>query len=209
VSGDSLRLRAADGVEVAADIWIGDGAWAGAVVCHPHPAYGGDRHNMVVDRICRTLAEAGATVLRFDFRSGAGAGGSEGGERLDAVAGLDAVAAELPPGVPLWLVGYSFGADIALSVDDARVAGWAVVAPPLQFGNAVRPAAGDPRPVLVVAAEHDRFAPPDQLRAATATWPDVTLEVATGADHFLAGATDRVAATILPWLRDRSGPAPT
>ncbi|HEY4408629.1 MAG TPA: hypothetical protein VGO87_02015 [Acidimicrobiia bacterium] len=37
-------------------------------------------------------------------------------------------------GLPLRLVGYSFGADIALSVGDERVTGWAAVAPPLRVG---------------------------------------------------------------------------
>ena len=70
-------------------------------------------------------------------------------------------------------------------------------------GSATR-AEGDGRPVLVLAAEHDQFISPERLREVTGTWPDVTLTVVEGADHFLAGATGRVAETVLTWLRDRT-----
>jgi len=190
---EAVWLPTADGGWVAGDLVAAPDAWAAAVVCHPHPAYGGDRHNVVVDRIFRTLAAAGVTVLRFDFRHD----GSD--ERQDVLAAIDRIAS---PDVPLVLVGYSFGADIALSVDDDRVLGWVAVAPPLRFGSTPRPADGDRRRALVLAAEHDQFNPPADLRAATASWPTATVEVVGGADHFLAGAADRVAQAVLTWLQD-------
>lgn len=185
-------------MEVEADLRVADQAWSGAVICHPHPAYGGDRHNIVVDRIFRTLADAGVTVLRFDFRDS----GSD--EQHDVWAAVEEIARHLEPGRPLWLVGYSFGADIALAVGDERVAGWAAVAPPLQFGPPPCAAGGDSRPVLVLAPQHDQFTPPDHLRDVTAPWADATVTVVDGADHFLAGAAGRVAAAVLEWLRDQA-----
>ena len=163
-----VRLRGDDGVEVDGDLLVAVDAWAGAVVCHPHPAYGGDRHNVVVDRIFRTLAEAGVTVLRFDFRDT----GTD--EQRDVLAAVEDVARHLEPGLPLWLVGYSFGADIALGVGDERVAGWVAVAPPLQFGSPPCATEGDSRPVLILAAEHDQFTSPDHLRNVTDSWPHAT-----------------------------------
>lgn len=80
------------------------------------------------------------------------------------------------------------------------------VAPPLQFGPTPCAAGGDPRPVLVLAAEHDQFTSPDQLRDATATWADATVTVVDGVDHFLAGATGRVAEAVLDWIRQRALP---
>jgi alpha/beta superfamily hydrolase len=207
VSDDSLpspfgpvRLRTADGGDVEADLAPADNPWAGAVVCHPHPAYGGDRHNHVVDRVFRTLAANGVTAARFDFRLGAE---TQGAEQSDVLAALDLVAERVGPDRPVWLVGYSFGADIALSVGDERVAGWAAVAPPLRFGSPARPAEGDERPALVLAAEHDQFNPPDRLRQAVAGWPNATVAVVPMADHFLAGAGDRVADEVLAWLKAR------
>jgi uncharacterized protein len=212
-----VQLFAADGGPLEADVATVARPWAGAVVCHPHPAYGGDRYNHVVDRIFHTLADAGVATARFDFRLGGGAPGTGPTEQADVVAALDLVAdivgpagtaGTAGPGVPLWLVGYSFGADIALSVGDERVAGWAAVAPPLRFGAPARPAEGDDRPVLVIAAEHDQFNPPDRLREATAAWPNATVTVAPTADHFLAGAAATVADAVLAWMRPLSPTAP-
>jgi alpha/beta superfamily hydrolase len=191
------RLRGDDGVDIEGDLVVADAAWAGAVICHPHPAYGGDRHNVVVDRVFHTLAEAGVTVLRFDFSEA-------GSHERQVVAALEEVARTVEPGRPLWLVGYSFGADIALGVGDERVAGWVAVAPPLQFGAAPATAGGDTRPVLVLAPEHDQFTSPDHLREIVGAWFDAIVTVVEGADHFLGGATGRVAEAILTWLWDQS-----
>ncbi len=199
MSDDPMWVRTEDGGQVEADLIAAAEPWAGVVVCHPHPAYGGDRHNVVVDRVFHALGAAGATALRFDFRP-------DGDNAADVRAGLDAVEEHVGPGCPLWLVGYSFGADVALSVGDERVAGWAAVAPPLKFGPPARAATGDPRPVLAVVPEHDQFNPPARLRSAVATWPDATVVVVAGADHFLVGAAGRVADTVLAWLRDTEVP---
>jgi alpha/beta superfamily hydrolase len=196
VTDDSTRaisLIAADGTALAGDLSRPEAPRAGAVLCHPHPAYGGDRHNIVVDALFRALPPAGVAALRFDFR------GAGGGEQEDVLGALDRLAAEVP-GVPLWLVGYSFGADVALGVDDPRHAGWAAVAPPLRFGGTPAPARGDTRPALVLVPEHDAYSPPERTRAATATWPAATVEVVPMADHFLAGAAAGVAATVTAWL---------
>lgn len=198
---EAARLPTADGGEVTADLVAPARPWAGAVVCHPHPAYGGDRHNPVVDRVFRTLGSAGVTAARFDFRYGHDRGE---GAPWDVVAGIDLVAGRLGPDRPLWLVGYSFGADVALSIGDERVAGWAAVAAPLRFGSTPRPEAGDRRPVLVLAAEHDQFHPPERVREAVADWPQATVTVVPMADHFLADAAGRVAEAVLTWIQDRS-----
>lgn len=188
-----ISLIAPDGTALAGDLARPAEPRAGAVLCHPHPAYGGDRHNIVVDALFRALPAAGIAALRFDFRSGGG------GEQDDVLVALDRLAAEVP-GVPLWLVGYSFGADVALGVDDPRAAGWVAVAPPLRFGGTPAPARGDSRPALVLVPEHDAYSPPERTRAATAAWPAATVEVVPMADHFLAGAAGKVAATVTSWL---------
>jgi len=198
VTDDSTRtisLTTADGIVLAADLARPAAPRAAAVLCHPHPAYGGDRHNIVVDALFRALPAAGIAALRFDFR------GAGGGEQDDVLAALDRLAGDVA-GVPLWLVGYSFGADVALGVDDPRLAGWVAVAPPLRFGSPPVPAAGDPRPALLLVPEQDAYSPPERTRAATAAWPTVTVEVVPMADHFLAGAgaAAGVAATVTAWL---------
>jgi alpha/beta superfamily hydrolase len=188
-----ISLTAPDGTVLAGDLAHPAQPRAAAVLCHPHPAYGGDRHNIVVDALFRALPAAGIAALRFDFR------GAGGGEQDDVRAALDRLAAEVP-GVPLWLVGYSFGADVALGVDDPRAAGWVAVAPPLRFGGTPAPAGGDPRPALVLVPEHDAYSSPARTRAATADWPAATVEIVPMADHLLAGAAGNVAATVTAWL---------
>ena len=97
-----------------------------AVVCHPHPLYGGTMHNKVVFRVARALHGLGLPVLRFNFR---GTGMSAGehdfgrGEADDVRAALDYLAEQFP-GRPLLLAGFSFGAWVGLRVGcgDARVA---------------------------------------------------------------------------------------
>src|SRR5580700_10337386 len=87
-----------------------------ALVCHPHPQYGGTMHNKVVYRIARGLRRAGAVVLRFNYR---GVNLSEGnyddgeGELEDARAAL-AVLRDRYPALPFTLAGFSFGSRIVL-----------------------------------------------------------------------------------------------
>src|ERR1700689_2888605 len=86
------------------------------LVCHPHPLFGGTMHNKVVYRIARGMRQAGAVVLRFNFR---GAGSSEGvhdhgnGEVEDARAALTFLR-DRYPGLPYSMAGFSFGSRIAL-----------------------------------------------------------------------------------------------
>jgi alpha/beta superfamily hydrolase len=192
----TITITTSDGITLEADTHVPLRARLVAVLCHPHPQYGGERHNNVVTALWRALPVANVAVVRFDFRGVGGSGGrSEGGaaERADVHAALD-LAATLVPGAPLLLAGYSFGADVALTVDDPRLAGWFVAAPPLRvFPAEDYVAAGDPRPVCICAPEHDQYAPPEVARAATAGWASTSVVVVPEADHFLHGATAVVA----------------
>lgn len=193
-----ITLTTGDGVTLAGDLALPVDPTAAVVVCHPHPAFGGDRHNPVVDALFRALPAQGVAALRFDFRPGAGA--DPRGAQADVEAALARLAGAVGPAVPLWLAGYSFGADVALAVDDPRHRGWAVVAPPLRFGDPPAPAGGDRRPVLMVVPEHDQFSPPAAARAATAAWPAAEVAVVPRADHFLAGAAASAAGAVADWI---------
>jgi alpha/beta superfamily hydrolase len=87
-----------------------------ALVCHPHPLYGGTMHNKVVHRLARGLRTTGAVVLRFNFR---GAGQSHGehahgeGEVDDARTALDWLRSRYPE-LPVELAGFSFGSRVVL-----------------------------------------------------------------------------------------------
>jgi alpha/beta superfamily hydrolase len=143
----------------------------------------------VVAALCRGLVHARRRVLRFDFRGVGGSGGAHGhgtGEQEDLEAAIAAVEAA---GTDLTIAGYSFGADVALSVDHPDATGWLVAAPPL----AVFPmdqflASIDPRPVRIIHPAHDQFNPPDRLLSSTAAWAATDVHVIDSTDHFFGGA---------------------
>ncbi len=170
-----------------------DGAAPGraVVVCHPHPQYGGDMHNLVVTVIVRGLIEAGIAALAFNFR---GVGASEGyfdngaGEQDDVHAVL-AHARGLAGVTRVGLAGYSFGAGMAAAAVDASVAALALVALPpgmaRREGSGLLTYAG---PLLAVSGGNDNISPEAGLRALLANLPSKqTITIVPGADHFWWG----------------------
>ena len=198
-----VSLSTVDGLTLDGDLALPAEPWAAAVIAHPHPPSGGDRHSPVVAAVFRRLAAAGVAVVRFDFR---GVGDSEGehddgqGERVDVVAALD-LAADVVARESLGaavLVGYSFGGRVVLDVTDERVAGWCAIA---GAGRAVLLAGADHRPKLLLVPAHDQYAAPSVVADLTADWRNTTRVTIPMADHFLAGALERVADDVLGFVR--------
>ena len=196
-------LRTVDGIGLEAETRVPATPIGAAVLAHPHPEHGGSMRSLVTSELFRTLPERDVAVIRFNFR---GVERSEGtydaghGEQLDDVAAIDALS-ELVTGVPLVLAGWSFGADVSLSIVDPRVAGWCVIAPPLRILRADELlAAADPRPKRLVVPENDQFRKPDSVIAYTQDWIDTEVAVIAGGDHVLAGRTDQVAVHIADFL---------
>jgi len=140
-----------------------------AVVCHPHPMYGGSMYNNVVDAILAAMWQAGYATLRFNFR---GVGASEGehdggpGEVDDAVAAMTYLLAQ--PGVRkegAVMAGYSFGAMVAVSAgyERAEIARIVAVALPLAMAEARIPD-GASKPILMVSGDRDSYSPVAGLR---------------------------------------------
>jgi alpha/beta superfamily hydrolase len=196
----SLALTTPDGVTLEADLADAPDAIAGAVLLHPHPRFGGNRFNAVVSALFRALPAVGITALRIDFRPGAGAdGGTLADERVDTVTALDALAAHLP-GARLHLVGYSFGAAVALGVEHPAVTSRIVIAPPLTVIDVGTP---PPLPTLVLVPAFDNFAPPSTVAPIVEAWPDTTMEVIESADHFMMGRAAAAADQAAAWLAAR------
>jgi alpha/beta superfamily hydrolase len=159
-----------------------------AVVCHPHPLYGGSMHNKVVHRAAAVLHALGAAVLRFNFR---GVGRSEGaydrgaGELEDARAALAFLRAR-HPGTRAWLAGFSFGSWVAarLAAEDAGIERLVLIAPPVATVSfdVLRTLA---TPKLVIQGDADDTCPPYQLHPQFTGWADPkTLVGVPGATHF-------------------------
>lgn len=178
------------------------GASPGAVICHPHPMYGGSMDNNVVEAIIAAMWRRGYATLRFNFR---GVGASEGeydggeGEAADARAAVEFLAAQ--PDIDrrtIALAGYSFGAAVALraGLGDSRVARVIAVALPVAaMDSGIDSAAA--KPVLLVSGDRDTYSPTPALeQAMQKLGAAATLKVITGADHFFGGYEPALAAEI-------------
>jgi hypothetical protein len=193
----------------------GENATHAAVVCHPHPLFGGTLHNKVVFHTMKALNSFGFPVLRFNFR---GTGLSHGehdegrGEVEDVRTALDWLDSEFH--LPLVFAGFSFGAAVGLraACSDARVKALIGVGVP-----AIPVAAGTEtprrytfeflrdcvRPKLFVSGGRDQFAPREQLEALVASAAEPKkLVVIEGADHFFEGRLRELRETIEVWVRD-------
>lgn len=197
-------LTTADGVRLEVETSVPPDAWAAALLAHPHPLHGGSMRTGVPAALFERLPAEGVACLRFNFRGVEGSEGSHGGgvgERLDVGAAAAALA-ELAPGLPLVVAGWSFGADVSLAVVDDVIDGWCAIAPPLaSVPLDDMAAATDPRPKRLLVPEHDQFRPPPDARTTTAAWASTEVVEIPGADHFLAGRLSAVADEVVAFLR--------
>jgi uncharacterized protein len=193
-----------------------------AVVCHPHPLFGGTLHNKVVFHTMKALNSFGFPVLRFNFR---GTGLSEGqhdhgkGEVDDVRTALDWLDAEFH--LPLIFAGFSFGAAVGLraACADERVRAAVGVGVP------VVPVAADseePRvytydfvqdcakPKLFVSGARDQFGPRAKLEALVASVPEPKkLVVIEGGDHFFEGRLRELREAIEAWVKEAVSSQPS
>jgi alpha/beta superfamily hydrolase len=177
-----------------------------AVVCHPHPLFGGTMHNKVVYQTAKALDALVIPVLRFNFRGAgmsAGVHDRGGGEQGDVRAALDFLATEFP-GVPLLLAGFSFGAWVGMRVgcEDPRVARLIGLGIPVNSTDFSFLRQCD-KPKLFVHGSNDEHGAIDKVRALVPTLPcDNQLAVVEGVDHFFAGRLDQLGRAINAWLTD-------
>jgi alpha/beta superfamily hydrolase len=199
-----LTITSEEGVTLEAQYWLPEDAWATVVLSHPHPQYGGDMHNPLIDELIRSLPAAGIATLRYNFRGVGGSTGSHGSgvaERLDAAAAFRQ-AVELGVDGPLVSCGWSFGADVSLASDDASLGAWIGIAAPLAIVDPSEMVApNDARPTLLLVPEHDQFRTPDSAAEASAGWTSTTLVTIPGGDHFLMGRAAAVAEQVVEFVR--------
>ena len=180
-----------------------------ALVCHPHPVFGGTLHNKVVFHAMKALNGFGFPVLRFNFR---GAGLSEGlhdhgnGEAEDVRAALDWLEREYT--LPIIFAGFSFGAAVGLRVacPDDRVKAL------IGLGTPIAPVddrnyeftflQSCAKPKLFVSGTRDQFGPKAKLQAMVDALPEPKgLVLIESADHFFEGRLRELRESIEEWLR--------
>jgi len=180
-----------------------------ALVCHPHPLFGGTMHTHAVYRIARAVRALGGASLRFNFR---GVGLSSGvhdhgrGEADDARAAL-AFLAERHGDAPRLACGFSFGAWMALEAgcSDAGVHGVFCAGLALSLREVASQAVRTcPKPVAVVQAENDELGAPAEVeRALDGAAAPRRAAVVKGATHLFTedlAALEREASAALTWL---------
>jgi uncharacterized protein len=178
-----------------------------ALVCHPHPLFGGTMHNKVVYQAAKSLDALGLAVLRFNFR---GVGTSAGehdrgnGEREDVRAALDFLAAGFPE-TPLLLAGFSFGCWVGLRVGcgDLRVAELIGLGTPVNSTDfSFLRECGKRK--LFVHGENDQFGDVKKVEALVESLPgEKRLVVVPQGDHFFVGKLDQVDRAIAEWVGRR------
>ena len=174
-----------------------DGGVAAAIVCHPHPLFGGTMHNKVVHATAEAIVEAGVPVLRFNFRGAGGSGGTHDGGRgeQDDLRAVIGHVASLQPGRPLLLAGYSFGAFIALAVGcgDARAAALIGIGLPVHLVrfDFLR---GCAKPVTLIQGNRDAFGTLEEVLALAALVPGgARVAAIQGAAHNFGGRLEELA----------------
>ncbi len=187
-----------------------------ALICHPHPVYGGDLHNKVVYRAMKVFNDPawgfGWPVLRFNFR---GAGLSQGkhdgqAETADVLAALDWLAREF--GKPVIVCGYSFGAAMALEACcGAQAANHDIRALALlglpanvdgrqyQYSFLHNTSAAK----LFLSGDRDCFASPAELAHIVDAAPAPRhLALIPGADHFFTDAIEAMQLALARWIQE-------
>jgi uncharacterized protein len=105
-----------------------------AIICHPHPLFGGSMGNKVVTTLERLFRDLHCVTVRFNFRGVAGSAGSfdHGEGEAEDLRAVYAFARRYFPDLPLDLAGFSFGSFVATrmanTLDAARLI---AIAPPV------------------------------------------------------------------------------
>jgi uncharacterized protein len=178
-----------------------------AVLCHPHPLFGGTLHNKVVYQAAKSLDALGIPVLRFNFR---GAGLSAGrhdkgfGEQGDVQAAVNFLASEFP-NVPLLLGGFSFGSWVGLRIgcSDPRVTELIGIGVPVNSSDFTYLwSCGKPK--LFVHGANDEHGASKKVQELVAALPgENRLVFVSDADHFFAGHLGEFDQAITTWLIER------
>jgi uncharacterized protein len=183
-----------------------------ALVCHPHPLFGGTMHNKVVYHAAKALNSFGFPVLRFNFR---GAGLSEGkhdrgyGEVEDIRAALAWLKNEFH--LPLVFAGFSFGASTGLraSCPDPDVKLLIALGTPVAAEGrsySYRFLSECTKPKLFVSGDHDQFGPlPELERVFNSAADPKKFVVVPNADHFFEGQLPVMRNAIESWVSEQLG----
>ncbi len=182
------------------------GSMRAAVICHPHPLYGGNMNNPVVRAVEDGLQAAGYSTLRFNFRgTGESTGSYTGGpgECDDLRAAVACMIDKIGVG-KVAVAGYSFGAMVTLQAGPSvpTVSHLIAVAPPLSFFK-LRDLKLDAVPKLFIVGDRDQYCDAVELVEQLSSVPEPKKSVVFGgADHFLFGYESAIGAAVAEFAAD-------
>jgi alpha/beta superfamily hydrolase len=208
-----IELYTADGLRLVGEVALPVGRPPiSTIIClHPLPTHGGMMDSHLFRKAAwRLPALAGVAVLRFNLRGTTSERGTSDGEfdaanaeRFDVAAAIEyAEFHDLP--VP-WLVGWSFGTDLALKYGcDPTVVGAILLSPPLKYttDDELDPWARTGKPVIALVPEFDDYLRPDEARQRFSRIPHAKVIGVDGARHLWVGhaeaALDQIVRRVSP-----------
>jgi alpha/beta superfamily hydrolase len=216
-----IELETADGLTLVGELALppdGRTPVATLLCLHPLPTHGGMMDSHLFRKAAwRLPALADVAVLRFNTRgTSSERGTSEGafdateGERFDVAAAIEfAEFNDLPNP---WLVGWSFGTDLALLHGcDPAVRGAVLISPPLRWSTpaALMTWAESGKPVLALVPEFDDYLRPTEAAGRFAAVPQAEVVGIPGARHLLVGFTETVLDRIVQLVNPAAYPLPS
>jgi alpha/beta superfamily hydrolase len=215
-----IELETADGVTLVGELALpaDRDPVATIVTLHPLPTHGGMMDSHIYRKAAwRLPALAGVAVMRFNSRGTASVRGTSGGEfgggvaeRYDVAAAIEyAEFANLPS---IWLVGWSFGTDLALMYGcDPAVVGAVLLSPPLRFATQTDLATWDRsgKPLVALVPEFDDYLRPAEAAERFAAIDQAEVIGVPGAKHLWVGYAERVLDEIVRRVAPSAYPLPT
>jgi uncharacterized protein len=186
---DHLIKGPAGSIEIATGIPNSPPSYL-AIICHPHPLFGGTMQNKVVTTLERAFREFGSATIRFNFR---GVGKSEGafdqgiGESEDLLA-IYQYARTYFPTLPLLLAGFSFGSYVAFRVQELlQPQRLFLIAPPVISWD-FRALPAPLMPCLIVQGDADEVVDADAVEQFAKELPEnIALQRMADCSHFFHG----------------------
>ena len=193
-----FHVLTSDGVDLIGEVASPLGQSKGAILTlHPLPTAGGMMDSHVYKKAANRLpAMAGISVVRFNTRGTTSEAGTSSGqfdnavsEHFDVEAMIHYCFDELKL-ENLWVVGWSFGTDLALKfARDKRIKGLILLSPPLRFSTDedLKWWSTDGRPVIALVPEHDEYLKPDAARERFAPLKQISIIAVEDAKHLWVG----------------------
>ncbi|MBW9215709.1 alpha/beta hydrolase [Mumia sp. zg.B53] len=209
-----ITLHTADGLNLVGELALPlEREPVATMVClHPLPTHGGMMDSHLFRKASYRLpALADIAVLRFNTRGTTSVQGTSGGafdeaqgERYDVAAAIELADFEDLPDI--WLVGWSFGTDLALKYGlDAEVHGAILLSPPLRYSDDadLDAWAQSGKPLVALVPEHDDYLRPAEAAERFSRVPQAEVIGVDGAKHLWVGDSERVLDEVASRLNPR------